>query len=243
MRNRMKWMVATWLCVYLLQLLGCIKPYNANINGPATGYLVVAGNLNSAPAATIINLSRSIKLSDTSTMQYENGATVTVEGSDGTSYPSTFASGGNYNFGVLQLDSTIKYRLNIRTADGNQYLSQYVAVIPCPPIDSVNITYDNAGGHLLVNTHNPLKNTRNYLWSYQETWEFHAAEYSYFIYKPDSGIIPRTPAEQIYTCWDSDASTNILIYSTAKLSADIVRGFQLNLIPLGDIRLSVECLE
>ncbi len=240
MGSRVKWMVAVAGCVYLLQLPGCIKPYNANITSPTTGYLVVAGNLNSAPAVTVINLSRSIPLSDTSTMQYENGATVTVEGSDGTSYPSTFASGGNYNFGVLPLDSTKKYRLDIHTTDGNQYLSEYVAVIPCPPIDSVNITYDGSGAHLLVNTHNPLNNTRNYMWSYQETWEYHSAEYSYLIFKPDSGIIPRYPAEQVYTCWDSDASTNILIYSTAKLSADIVRGFQLNLIPEGDVRLSVE---
>jgi hypothetical protein len=235
-----KWLTASPVLAYCVLLSGCIKPYNAHIQSPGTGYLVVAGNLNAAPASTVINLSRTVAVSDTATTVYENGATVAVECTDGTTYTSAFASGGNYNFGVLALDSTKKYRLDIHTSDGSQYLSQYVAVVPCPPIDSIHIAYDGSGGHVQVNTHNPQGNSRNYMWNYEETWEYHAAEYSTYVFKPDSGIVPRYPAEQVYTCWDSGASTNILIYSTAKLSSDIVNGFQLELIPEGDWRLSVE---
>src|SRR5580698_4354450 len=99
----LKWLAAVSIGGYLILLPACIKPYNANIHDPSTGYLVVAGNLNAAPAGSIINLSRTVPISDTATTVYENGATVTVECSNGTSYPSTFMSGGNYSFGVLPL--------------------------------------------------------------------------------------------------------------------------------------------
>ncbi len=236
-----KWVGAVPAVAWLILMAGCIKPYNPNIHNPSTGYLVVAGNLNTAPASTVINLSRTVPISDTATTVYESGATVAVECSDGTSFPSTFTSGGNYNFGLLPLDSTQKYRLDIHTQDGSQYVSEYVAVIPCPPIDSVNVTYDGAGAHILVNTHNTKGNSRNYLWNYEETWEYHSAEYSFLYFLPIYPyFFPRTDSEEIYTCWDSAASTSLLIYSTAKLSSDIVKGFQINDLPQGDWRLSVE---
>jgi hypothetical protein len=187
-----------------------------------------------------MTLSRTEPLSDTATEIYENGATVSVEGSDGSAYSGAAGGIGTYNFGPLPLDSTQTYRLDITTTDGNQYLSEYVHVIPDPPIDSVNAVFDADGAHLLVNTHNPNNNTRYYMWNYAETWEYHSAEDSYLIYKPDSGVINRTPAEDVFTCYRGDASTSLLIYSTAKLTQDVVSQFQLLVIPQGDQRLSVE---
>jgi hypothetical protein len=236
-----QWIATLAIIGNLMLWPACIKPYNANIHNASTGYLVVSGNLNSAPAGTIINLSRTVPISDTATTVYENGATVAVECSDGTSFPATFMSLGNYNLGVLPLDSTKQYRLDIHDQAGNQYLSEYVAVIPCPPIDSISVTYDGSGAHILANTHNPQGNSRNYIWSYEETWEYHSAEYSYIYYEPTPPyFFSRNPDQQIYTCWDSAASTSLLIYSTSKLSSDIVDGYQINEIPLGDWRLSVE---
>ena len=228
-------------CLFLtgMNIAGCIKPYNPNIQSPATGYLVVEGNLNAAPAPTTITLSRTEPLTDTASQVFENGASVTVECSDGTTDPAVFGGNGTYNFGVLPLDSTKTYRLSIRTQDGNQYYSKYVPVIPNPPIDSVNVTFEGDGAHFSVNTHNPAGNTRYYMWSYAGTWEFHSAEYSFYVYQGDT-VALRTPAQQVYTCWRGETSTNLLIYSTAKLSQDVVSQFPILTIPQGDQRLSVE---
>ena len=227
------------LLVVGMSVWSCIKPYNPNISSPATGYLVVEGNLNTAPATTTITLSRTVPLTDTASEIFESGATVYVEGSDGFVDSVTSSGNGAYNFGALPLNSGVTYRLEIRTPDGNDYLSEYVAVIPNPPIDSVNATYDATGAHLLVNTHNPNNNTRYYMWNYTETWEYNSAEFSFYIYQ-NYEVVTRTPAQYVYTCYRSDASTNLLIYSTAKLSQDVVSQFQLLFIPQGDQRLGVE---
>lgn len=222
-----------------MSIPGCIKPYNPNIHSPATGYLVVEGNLNTAPAPTTITLSRTEPLTDTASQIFENGASVAVECSDGTTDPAVFGGNGTYNFGALPLDSTKTYRLSIQTTDGNQYYSKYVPVISNPPIDSINVTFDGGGAHFFANTHNPAGNTRYYMWSYTETWEFHSAEQSLYIYQGDT-VGLRTAAQQIYTCWRGQASTDLLIYSTAKLAQDVVSEFPLLTIPQGDQRLSVE---
>ena len=228
------------LLITLVQ--GCVKPYNPNVHSPGTGYLVVEGNLNSGPATTNIILSRSIPLSDTASEVYENTAVVTVEGSDGTSFTSTaLDSAGIYAFGVLPLDNTKTYRLNIKTADGNQYLSNYVRVIPTPPIDSISNNEQSDGVHVYVNAHNPANNTHYYLWNYVETWEYHSAEETELKYVKDSGTVgARLPWEEIYTCWESDISTSLLLYSTAKLGQDVVSQAPLLLIPRNSDKLMVE---
>jgi hypothetical protein len=200
----------------------------------------VEGNLNSAPANTTITISRSEPLTDTATEMFENGAAVTVEGSDGSVYTATAGGNGAYSFGVLPLDSTKTYRLNIKTMDGSQYLSAYVPVISNPPIDSVNVTYDANGATLNVNTHDIPRKTGYYEWSYIETWEYHSAEESEYIYVQDSGVVSRAPAQEIFTCYESNPSSAINIYSTAKLSQDVVYENPLLTIPRGDQRLSVE---
>jgi hypothetical protein len=227
------------LFVIVMNVWSCVKPYNANIHAPATGYLVVEGNLNTAPTPTTITLSRSVALTDTASEVYENGAAVYVEGSDGFMDSATSGGNGTYNFGALPLNSTTTYRLEIKTSDLNDYLSEYVPVIPNPPIDSVNATFDATGAQLLVNTHNPNNNTRYYMWSYVETWEYHSAEESAYMYLNDS-IVYRPTSQDVYTCYRTQASTNLLIYSSAKLSQDVVSKFQLLAIPQGDQRLSVE---
>jgi hypothetical protein len=234
---------AAYLLMIVLTGSGCVKPYVPNVHTPATGYLVVEGNLNTAPASTTITLSRTSPLVpqvDTVTETFENGATVSVEGSDGSAYIAVAGGSGTYNFAALPLDSTLTYRLDLHTSDGKEYLSEYVPVIPNPPIDSANVTFTASGANFFVNTHNPRNNTHYYKWTYTETWEYHSAEESQYIYKSDSGVVPRTPAEEIYTCWRSQATNALILYSTVKLSQDVVSQFPLFSIPQGDQRLNVE---
>ena len=64
---------------------------------------------------------------------------------------------------ALNLDSTLQYRLNIVTSDGNKYQSDFVTVRQAPPIDS--LTWELAGDpdpitgkqffNIYVNSHDP----------------------------------------------------------------------------------------
>src|SRR5690606_15183217 len=51
-------------------------------------------------------------------------------------------------------------------------------------------------------------------------------------------VIPRSPGNQIFTCWRTDHSTNILIGTSAKLGEDIIRGMPIAFQPNGSYQLS-----
>src|ERR1700743_2148844 len=131
--------------VYLLILIataiaGCKKPFTPTVISTSNSYLVVEGLINSGSDSTFIKLSRTVQLSDIISTNPELNATVTVEGDQHTSYPLKWTGRGNYSCAGLNLDNSHKYRLNIKTLSGKQYLSDYVAVVNSPPIDS--ISYD-----------------------------------------------------------------------------------------------------
>ncbi|TDX00316.1 DUF4249 domain-containing protein [Dinghuibacter silviterrae] len=222
-------------------LAACVKPYSPKLNNPATGYLVVEGNINAGTGPSMLVLSRTVALTDTTVEVFEPGATVALEGSDGSSYAATAGTNGTYAFGALPLDTTKTYRLDIKTTEGSEYQSDYVHVIPNVPIDSVTFVPKGGDGmYVQVNTHNPRNDTRYYQWSYDETWEYHSAEFSSLRFDSTlDTVVARLPSQQIYTCWRTDSSSNILIYSTTKLSQDVVSGFPLTFIPQGDQRLGI----
>ena len=70
----------------LLANVGCKEPYNAPINVPSAGYLVVDGYINN-DGPTTITLTRSTRLYDSVDLIYESNADVRVEGEHNESYP------------------------------------------------------------------------------------------------------------------------------------------------------------
>ena len=214
----------------------CKKPFNPPASSTSNSYLVVEGIINSGNDSTIIKLSRTVKLTAAVTTNPVLGASVTVEGDQGGSYPLVDAMGtGNYGSGPLNLPSTQKYRLHIRTGAGGEYVSDFVAVKPTPPIDSIGFKLDlkDSTTNLYVNAHDPANNTRYYRWEYNETWIFHAKYVSSFVLnEAGNAIVERTADQQVYYCFQSDASDIIILNSTSKLAQDIVAQQPLIQIPL-----------
>jgi hypothetical protein len=218
----------------------CVQKYNSPYVSPPTGYLVVEGYI-SGNSPTQYMLSRSIPLPGDSAIPMETGAKVQVEGTDNSVYPLTEQSAGTYVASTPALNATTQYRLRITTTDGQQYLSSYVPYKPTPPIDSVSWVDSSYGAQIYVNTHDPANATRYYQWTYGETWEYNAAEYSQYVYDTAANtVVPRTAANQVFACWHSDSSTNILIGSSAKLAQDVIYEQPLPLIPPNAQQLSVE---
>jgi hypothetical protein len=84
-----------------------------------------------------------------------------------------------------------------------------------------------------VNTHDPANNTHYYRWVYDETWQFNAKYRSdYMLDTNTNTIVQRTMAQDVYSCFGNDVSSNILLTSTAKLSKDVVYQSPLTSIPL-----------
>jgi Domain of unknown function (DUF4249) len=236
-------------CLLITLLVACRQRYEAPVQLPVTGYLVVEGVVNSGLDTTILKLSRTTKL-DNRTIQPETGAQVKLQGEDNSSYPLIERFTGEYRIDHLNLSNGQKYRLDIQTNDGKKYLSDYVPVITNPPIDSISWKRENGGLQLYINTHNPLGNTRYYQWESAETWEIHSQYFSSLKYHIEQlsgeqiySVEYRNPLTKgydssIYYCWQFKSSANLQLGSSAKLSQDIIN-LPIAYIPPASRQLSV----
>jgi hypothetical protein len=229
----------------LTALAACKEKYDLPYSGPATGYLVIDGVINSGAGPTTLRLTRSLALVDSVAFRFVEGANVRVEGDNNTSQRLDGQPGGVYHSAQLNLIDNVKYRLHINTTDGKEYVSDYVPVLRTPDIDTLNWVKDDDGVTIFVNTHDAQNKTLYYRWEYEETWEVHSAFYSTLIFQTDFNgapydVDPRDPVESqaMYTCYPTARSTNILIGSSAKLSRDTIHLPILNIPPAHE-KLSV----
>jgi hypothetical protein len=219
----------SFLIVFLWR---CKDKYVSPYKNPGTGYLVVEGYI-TGNGPTQFTLSRTVDLSGNRVIPPEKNASVQVEGDDNSIFPLTEQGNGVYVRSSMGLNATTKYRLRIKTSDGKEYLSDAVPYKQTPAIDSVSWTYNAADGvKLYVNTHDPANATHYYLWQYNETWQYHAAEYSIYKYLRDQNkVVNRPDSEQIYFCWKNAASTKLILGNSTKLTQDVIYLQLLDQIP------------
>jgi hypothetical protein len=233
-------------CIVLLIMLAeCKDKYVPSIASPLTGYLVVEGFISSSKEPTTISLSRTTGLIDAVNVLHEHNAVINIESEDHETFPLSEIGNGDYESASLSLNSTKRYRINIKTQDGREYASDFTALRSTPGIDSISWKIENDGLRLYVNTHDPQKNSKYYLWKYKETWEIHSTYLSnlkylgwphpYIVYR----LFPSTsPDLSIYKCWQEDSSKTINIGTSEKLTEDRIF-LPLLFIPPGSERLSV----
>jgi hypothetical protein len=218
-----------WFLVLIL-FWACKDKYMPHINYPVSGFLVVEGFINSGNGPTTISLHRASPL-DSIRIIPEPGAQVEVQSEQGASFSLSETGGGNYSIDQIPIDSSQKYRIHIRTSNGKEYLSALTQVKITPPIDTVG--WNAVSDHLTiyVSTHDDRNKSIYYEWYYQETWIYHAQYFSAYKYTPQ-GIVPRqyADADSLYTCWDSNESSDINLASTEKLSSDNIYQFPLQTI-------------
>jgi hypothetical protein len=231
----------------LLLAAGCKDRYDAPVVSPKTGYLVVEGNINSSNGPTIISISRTNPLNNRD-INFEAGALVSVEGNDNSSYTLAESNPGQYS-GTLNLNAGVKYRTNIHTTNGRQYISDFAEVKNNPPIDSISWQREHDGVGIYVNTHDAQNSTRYYQWEFTETWEFHSHFVSTLIYDtvpnthpPLYNIMYRNgrhePDSTLFICYKTVPASTITIGSTVALSNDIVF-YPVIFIPPASWKLSV----
>jgi hypothetical protein len=222
--------------IMLLLMSSCVEPYLPPPIEAPDGLLVVDGFLNGGQGSSTIFLSRTQNLADTLDAATELGASVSVESEQNRQFSFTEKANGLYTLPALNITAGEKFRLKIITANGREYISAYVAAKATPAIDSISWKTDNQGLQLYVNTHDEGNNTWYYRWSFEETWQFTSAFESKFDFI-NRQLVPRT--EDIYRCWRTQPSTNILIGSSARLTQDVIREFPLQLLPADSDKLAI----
>jgi len=220
---------------------GCQKPYEPKIVAVSSNYLVVEGTINTGSDSTSIRLSRTVSLTSVAQVKPELGATVTVLTDAGGNYPLASAGNGYYSGPGLNLNSSAKYGLKIVTSDGKVYQSDFVPSKKSPPIDSVYYRVQSDGVKIYADTHDPSNGTTYYRWDYKETYVIHSAYYSYVYFSqiPFDTVLNRSFANQIYSCWLNNPSSDIILNSSAKLAKDVIANNQITAIASTSEKLRV----
>jgi hypothetical protein len=226
------------ICMVIIAGFACKELYKPAIISSPNSYLVIEGVLNAGTGPTSIRLTRTFKLDDAARLRIERSAQVIVEGKDNTTQQLIMNGDGFYSSPGLNLVLNQEYRLRIKTANGKEYLSDYVAAKKTPPIDSLGFKQDDKGVQVYVNTHDDFQDTRYYHWDYDETWEIRT--YYHSNYKYVNGVVLlRGPDDNVSTCWKYISSSNILLGSSAHLQSDIIYRAPVTFIGNGDEKLAV----
>jgi hypothetical protein len=228
--------------VALLVYAGCKQPYILPASSTDVKILVVEGLINTGADSTIVHLSRTVNLTDTAKSTPELNATIQIESDGNAVYPLLEMGNGYYFAPPLNLNGTAKYRLKIITLNNKVYQSDFVQAKNAPPVDSVNYEVKSNGIEIYSATHDATNKSRYYRWDFQETWVIHA-EYSSLLKAlnhPKDTIVYKDGADLHYTCWSSDASSTIVLNSSAKLSEDFIAHNPVAFVPSNSEKLKTE---
>ncbi len=217
----------------------CIEPFSPPEVNSDQGYLVMDGFLNLSNSPSQIILRHSQNVNSPNQPSFETGAQIVVSSEQGENYVFTEPSFGVYQLPATNFNLNDRYRLDIYTLAGKHYQSEYVKAVNTPPIDSVGSYYDQRRDAMVfsVNTHDDTGSTRFYRWKFEETYEYNAALYS-TIMMQDNQIVTRP--DNIYTCWRSRSSTNIILGSTIKIVKDEIRDLPINVVEVSSQKLLIK---
>jgi hypothetical protein len=222
---------SSYFLLIFIMMFSCRKLYDPPVIEGNNHFLAVNGFIYTGTAVTsMIVLSRSLNLYDTATDRPELNAGVSIQTSLGDTYTLMDSFGtGIYQSALLNLDSTLRYRLNITTSDGNKFQSDFVSVKQAPPIDS--LTWELTGDpdpktgkqsiNIFVNAHDPNNATHYYRWDYMQTYK-HFATFHTYLGVANGMIFPLPVGVSYYTCWSTVPSQNIVLGSSITLSQDVI---------------------
>ena len=199
-------------------LSSCVDPFEPEVIDSPDSLLVVNGFINSN-GPTTITLSRTQSLTEVTPPQPEENARIFLEEEGGARTPLAVSGQGEYTVNSTNLNGSKRYRVHITTANNKVYASEYVNITNTPPIEAITWKAENNKLQIFVNTRQAADQTRYYRWQYEETWEFTSAYGTYLDFQ-NSKI--QTRLEDIYHCWRSEHSTEIILGNTLRLSQNIV---------------------
>jgi hypothetical protein len=222
----------------LAATIGCKQVYLPPVVKNPPVNLVVEGFINNGPDSTYFDLSTTYLLSDSTATTPVTGATVTVQGTDNSSYPLSEIGNGIYGTALPPLNPAATYRLHIITTGNKQYASDFVPTVPDPPIDSINFARTDNGVWIYANTHDPTNTAQYFRWNYIETWKFISPFFATLQYIDDS--VENYSPNTISTCWHTDLSTSVILATSTQLSKDIIYEAPIVNIPLNSQQISIK---
>jgi hypothetical protein len=223
--------------VLTVTLSGCLDPYNSN-DAQDYSYLVVDGFANSADGSSALKLTRTKSISSKDDVSVVTNAQVTLEDESGLIYNFTENEDGEYILEDAVLDKSKKYKLKINSVNNSAYQSDFVSVTETPPIDSITWKQLDTNIEIYANTHDEQMKSHYYRWKYVETWSYTSPFKSLATYNDHTKTIELRAAEDdIYNCYKTYHSSDIIIFSTRKLQYDEVKQLRLVTFSISSLKL------
>src|SRR5690606_14693423 len=186
------------------------------------------------------------------TIQFENGAVVTVLGGNGDQFSFSQDPDTGYYVSdqVFAAQPNIPYTLNILTTDGKRYSSTSVVLPSKVAMDKVyaekvlDPNADKDGVQVLVDTEDPSGKEKYFRYEYEETYKITAPYPSLYIaeivnlnsknFTFEIALTPREPEE---ICYSTELSTGINQTSTTELGENKVFRFPVRYLSKEDAKI------
>jgi hypothetical protein len=199
---------------------GCTKALDLPDTKPDKSILVVEGDIKTGTTSeNIIKLSRLKSLFQVDDVP-ELNAQVEIIAENGTRWPLVDKKNGEYS-GTPTLPTNIPLALRIQTSDGKTFESPFQNSLISPDIDSITFKQEETGVRLFVHASNTAANSKNYRWTYTETWENRSRYETYHDFI-NGDIVTRPLGDQIYRCWKTEGEKNVIVNNTNELGQDVI---------------------
>ena len=172
-------------------------------------------------------------------------AQITIIGENG--YQSDLAKyepeNNCYIIDTKNISTDSQYAIEVKL-DDEVYHSEFLTIMESPDINEVTFKEKNDGISIHINTLANEEDSRYYMWSYEEDWEFHAeiditrTPQEVPIYNENRYPLENPNVNPYYYCWMRAVSRNVHLYSTNELTENKVKDVKLTEIPIDDIRIS-----
>jgi hypothetical protein len=239
-----------YIGLIMLCTVSCVEPFQPEIK-ERQDLLVVNGRITDKPGTHYVRISRASPYNDPGFIPVE-GCVVRVEDQDGRGVTYSEYEPGNYQADLEEsfLDINNAYRSYVYS-DGEEYLSDYDSLLPCPPVDSLYYEVDlpvsddpditfMGGVQIYIDIKGEKGDSRNFLWELEGTYKYVADYYIQYLWENDSLYEFDPPSDSLTHCYMSERITEIFTASTRHLVANDLNKYPLNYVSAWGPRLRFE---
>ena len=224
----------------ILSIVSCTEPYILQTSSFESA-IVIEAILTNEVKFQEVKLSRSFKLEENES-DIESGAVVKVIGTDGSVYDFTEIDGVYKSVVPFQALPDVYYKLNIVTANGNNYVSNIEKLTTNTPLENITaavaINEGVKGIEIVANSYDPSESSNYYRYTYEETFKVIVPNWSngQLIFNDALKTVEVIPRDNPETrvCYTTTKSKEILILSTKEDLEDRVSNFPIRFIAQSD---------
>lgn len=223
-------------------LSSCVERYFPTMELNSKPQIVIEGSITTEGDDQEIVISESSSL-DQPKFNPVSGCNVRVEDDKGHRFPFSESNNAGHYHGIIDEESIIigvHYRLFVQMPNGENYISKFEKLLPCPSVDSVYFELESKPTDNAKVTEDGLqffidfKGNDNYghffRWQLVETYEYHSSQPLERWLDIDGYHNLAGPDYSNYICYKTDNLRDIFVLSTEGFTQNSYKKFRLNFV-------------